>query len=218
MLLRGRYVQLSLTESNIIEHMSDHPVPRLRSIHRALADPLRLRLLELVSARPGSARELAELTGRQPTRLYHHLAQLEEGGLIEVTEYRRLPGGKVERVYAPTAAEPPGDAASPADRARFLSAVLELTRADITAASQAEEAGERRNIALTRSVIRVSEPRLAELKAHIDEFIRNLRDNPDEDGAWTTVLWAAIDRQDRPVPPVTPKPGKAHPPAPAEKE
>lgn len=177
--------------------MADHQPPRLRDIHQALADPLRLQLLELVSAQPSSARELAVLTGRQPNRLYHHLAQLEDGGLIEVVEYRRVRGGKVERVYAPTTAEPPGDAASPADRARFLSAVLELTRADITAACQAEEDGERRDIDLMRSVIRISAERLAELRTHIDQFVHEAQDHPDDDGVWTTVLWTAIDRQDR---------------------
>jgi DNA-binding transcriptional ArsR family regulator len=181
--------------------MSDHPSPRLRAVHRALADPLRIHLLELLSVQPRSARELAKPTGRQPNRLYHHLARLEEGGLIEVTEYRQVPGGKVERVYAPTATEPPGDTASPAETAQFLSAMLEATRADITAASQAQEAGEHRTITLTRSVVRVSEQRLAELKAHIKEFIASAQDNPDPSGAWTTVLWAAVDRQDRgPVP------------------
>ena len=181
--------------------MSDHPSPRLRAVHRALSDPLRIQLFELVSARPRSARELAGLTGRPSNRLYHHLARLEEGGLIEVTEYRQVTGGKVERVYAPTAAEPPGDAASPAERAQFLSAVLEATRADITAASQAQEAGERRSITLRRGVIRVSERRLAELVAGVEELIRGAQDQPDPDGTWTTVLWAAVDRQDRrPVP------------------
>jgi DNA-binding transcriptional ArsR family regulator len=200
----------------MLEYMADHPSPRLRSIHRALADPLRLRLLELLSARPRSARELAALTRRQPNRLYHHLAQLEDGGLIEVTEYRRVPGGKVERVYAPAAAEPPGDAASPADRARFLSAVLELTRADITAASQAEEAGEHRDIDLHRSVIKVSERRLAQLRAHFSKFIRETQDHPDADGTWTTILWAAVDRQDRR--PASSSPPQARNAGPAEPE
>lgn len=169
-------------------------------MHRALADPLRIRLFELLSLQPRSARELAGLTGRPPNRLYHHLARLEEGGLIEVTEYRRVPGGKVERVYAPAAAEPPGDAASPAERAQFLSAVLEATRADITAASQAQEDGGQRTITLVRSVVRVSERRLAELRTHIEEFIRGAGDHPDPDGVWTTVVWAAVDREDRPIP------------------
>lgn len=177
--------------------MSDHPSLRLRAVHRALADPLRIRLLELLAVQPRSARELAAVTGRPPNRLYHHLARLEEGGLIEVTEHRRVPGGKVERVYAPAAVEPPGDAASLAENAQFLSAVLEATRADVIAAFQAAEAGENRTITLARGAVRLSERHLAELRAGIEELIENAAAHPDDDGVWTTVLWAMVDRQDR---------------------
>jgi DNA-binding transcriptional ArsR family regulator len=177
--------------------MLDRPTSRLRAVHRALADPLRIRLFELLAIQPRSARELAVLIGRQPNRLYHHLAQLESGGLIEVAEYRRVPGGKAERVYAPTAVEPPADAASPEEQLQFLAAVLEVTRADITAARQAGEAGERRNVVLMRSVVRVSEQRLDVLRAQIEDFVQAADERPDDDGAWTTVVFAAVDRQDR---------------------
>jgi DNA-binding transcriptional ArsR family regulator len=187
-----------------MEYMVDHPTPRLRAVHRALADPLRIRLFELLAIRPRSARELAELIGRQPNRLYHHLAQLESGGLIQVTEYRRVPGGKVERVYAAAAVEPPGDSASPAEQLQFLSAVLEVTRADITAAREAGEAGERRNVELSRAVIQVSERRLAVLKAQVADFLHAAEEQPDEDGVWTTILWVAVDREHRPIPPAAP--------------
>lgn len=179
--------------------MNGYPPPslRLRAVHLALADPLRIRLLELLALQPRSARELAGLTGRPPNRLYHHLARLEEGGLIEVTEHRQVPRGKVERVYAPTAVEPPGDAASPAENAQFLSAVLEATRADVAAAFQAAAAGENRTVRLGRSAVRLSERHLAELSAAIEELIENAAARPDDDGVWTTVLWAMVDRQDR---------------------
>ncbi len=56
---------------------------------------------------------LAGCAGLPADRPYYHLSQLERAGLIEVTEYRPLAHGKVEDVYAPAKAEPPGDAASP---------------------------------------------------------------------------------------------------------
>lgn len=179
--------------------MTGQPTPQLRAVHRALADPLRIRLFELLAVQPRSARELAELTGRPPNRLYHHLAQLESGGLIEVSEYRRVPGGKVERVYAPTAAEPPSNAASPAEQAQFLSAMLAATGADITAAAQAGEAGEHRNIDLVRGVVRVSAGRLAHMRARIEDFVHPAEEQPDHDSVWTTILWVAVDREDRPA-------------------
>ena len=177
--------------------MSERQFPRLQALHRALADPLRIRLFELLSVQPSSARELAGRTGMRAERLYHHLAQLEEAKLIEIAEYRPLAGGKVERVYAPAAAEPLTDDPSPAEVALMLNAALEITRADVNAATAAREAGEHRQIMLSRTGVRLNEQHLTELTAAIGELLRAAQDHPDEDGTWTTVLWTAIDRQDR---------------------
>lgn len=177
--------------------MNENPGPRLRAVHRALADPLRIRLFELLVVRPQSARELAGRVDLRPDRLYHHLAQLEAAKLIEIAEYRPLPGGKVERVYAPAATEPLADDASPADVALMLGAALETTRADINAAAQAQEAGEERLISLSRTGLRLNAGHLAELRSAIEGLIERAREQPDDDGVWTTVLWAAVDREDR---------------------
>lgn len=179
------------------QSVSEDRGPHLRAVHRALADPLRIRLYELLAGRPQSAKELAERVGMRPDRLYHHLAQLEDGKLIEVSDYRRLPGGKVERIYAPAAVEPAGDDASPADVALLFNAALETTRADVNAAALAREAGEDRQLALTRTVLRLSEQGLERLKSGIESLLLAAGDDPGEDGVWTTVLWTAIDRQDR---------------------
>ena len=144
--------------------MTKQHQPGLRSVHRALTDPMRIQLLECLWGRPQSAKELAAWAGLPPDRLYYHLAQLEQAGLIEIAEYRRLPGGKVERVYRPTPIEPPDDEATPLEYAEFLGAMLEATRADITAASIAKEAGERREITLLRTTVRLSEAALVDLQ------------------------------------------------------
>lgn len=193
--------------------MNDNRLPRLRALHRALADPLRIRLFELLAVRPQSAKELAGHVGMRADRLYHHLAQLEEAELIEISEYRRLPGGKVERVYAPAAAEPAGDDATPADVALLFNAALETTRADINAATLAREAGQDRRMSLSRIGIRLSERHLAELKTAIEELLRAAQDHPDDDGVWSTVLWTVIDREDRRTAPGGPSGEHDPPPA-----
>jgi DNA-binding transcriptional ArsR family regulator len=177
--------------------MSDGPSPRLRAVHRALADPLRIRLYELLVWRPQSAKELAERVGMRPDRLYHHLGQLEEGKLIEVAEYRRLPAGKVERVYAPASIEPSDGVPSPADVALLFGAALETTRADVNAAAEAQEAGEDRTMGLGRTVVHLNQLHLDELKATLERLFASATDRPDEDGVWTTLLWVAVDRQGR---------------------
>lgn len=199
--------------------MSEDSSPRLTMVHRALADPLRIRLYELLVLQPQSAKELAERVGMRPDRLYHHLAQLEDGKLIEVADYRRLPGGKVERVYAPAAVEPVEDDATPAEIALLLNAVLETTRADVNAAALAKEAGEDRTLALGRTAFRLNLQHLEELRSRIEGLLLAAHDNPDEDGVWTTFLWTAIDRQDRrSVPSSLLKARRPQRPKPGEKE
>lgn len=180
--------------------MDDRPSPRLRAVHKALADPLRIRLFELLAGHPRSAKELAGLVGMRPDRLYHHLTQLEEAKLIEIAEYRRLPGGKVERVYAPADVEPAGDDATPADIARLLSAALETARADVNAAALAKEAGEHRWIGLGRTVVRLNEEHLVQLKAAFERLLGDAHGHPDDDGVPSTVLWTVVDREDRRAP------------------
>ncbi|MFF2131491.1 ArsR/SmtB family transcription factor [Streptomyces olivochromogenes] len=74
---------------------------RWHGVHKALAEPLRIRLLEALWEMPQSAHELADHVDLPPDRLYYHLNHLERAGLIEIAEYRPLARGKVERVYTP---------------------------------------------------------------------------------------------------------------------
>jgi DNA-binding transcriptional ArsR family regulator len=158
---------------------------------------MRIRLLECLWGRPQSAKELAEWVGMAPDRLYYHLAQLEQAGLIEIAEYRRLAGGKVERVYRQKPMEPPGDEATPLEYAEFLGAMLEATRADITAASAAREAGERREITLLRTTVRLSEAALVTLRERLPELVSQAQDPTDDQGIWTRVVVTLVDLQDR---------------------
>ena len=166
-------------------------------VHRALADPLRIRLLEWLAEEPQSARQLAGCAGMPADRLYYHLGQLEKAGLIEVASYRRLARGKAERVYARAETEPPGDDASPEQTAAFLGSVLEATAMDITAAYQARQSGCRREVDLHRGSLRLTDQALAELRGHIEQLAARFAD-PGADGTWTRVVLALVDVQDRP--------------------
>ncbi len=85
------------------------PAGAWRSVHRALGDPLRIRLFEALWQGPRSAKELSAEVGLPPDRLYYHLRQLQRAGIVEVAEYRPLPGGKVERVYHRVEGQATGD-------------------------------------------------------------------------------------------------------------
>jgi DNA-binding transcriptional ArsR family regulator len=65
---------------------------------RALAHPLRLRMMELFAEAPRTTKQVAELLGQPPTRLYHHVAALERAGLLRLKETRKN-RGTVEKWY-----------------------------------------------------------------------------------------------------------------------
>ncbi|MFC4033217.1 ArsR/SmtB family transcription factor [Streptomyces polygonati] len=167
-------------------------------MHKALADPLRIRLVEALWETPQSARELATRTGLPADRLYYHLGQLERAGLIEIAEYRPLARGKVERVYAPVVTEPPSDAVSPQEVADFLGSMLDATRADINAAYRSRQAGGRREVDVHRGALRLTDEALAELRGHVERLAARSGDR-DAPGVWTRVLVAVVDLQDRPL-------------------
>jgi DNA-binding transcriptional ArsR family regulator len=185
--------------------MEDSPTPgsaprkSWHGVHKALADPLRIRVLEWLMEAPRSARELADRAGLSADRLYYHLGQMERAGLIEIAEYRPLARGKVERVYAPAQSEPPGDDASPEEHAAFLGSMLEATALDVTAAFRAKQAGHRREVDLTRGAVRLTDEALAELRGYIEQLGARFTDpDSDSDGTWTRVVVTLVDLEDRP--------------------
>ncbi|MFD9902660.1 ArsR/SmtB family transcription factor [Streptomyces sp. NPDC059063] len=178
-------------------------------MHKALADPLRIRMLEGLWEAPQSARELADRLELPADRLYYHLGQLERAGLIEISEYRPLARGKVERIYAPAVSEPPSDAADPEEMADFLGSMLDATRADINAAYRSKQAGGRREVDLHRGALRLTDEALAELRGHIERLATQFG-NHDAPGVWTRVVIAVVDLQDRPTPDAaTPEPERS---------
>ncbi|WP_051791101.1 ArsR/SmtB family transcription factor [Amycolatopsis jejuensis] len=178
--------------------MNDRKRADLQSTRRVLADPLRIRLLEALATEPQSVKELAEWVGMAADRLYYHLRQLERAGLVEVCEYRRIDGGKVERVYAPVAAEPPAEGSSPAEIAEFLGQMLQVTRVDVSDAFAARERGARREARLFRTTARLSLKQVGELYDHVEKLVMRMRDEPAEDGVRASIVFALTDVQDRP--------------------
>lgn len=71
---------------------------------KAIADPLRLRIVEALTGASRTAKDLAAALGRKPTGLYHHLRVLQSAGLIREAG-RRQKRGTIERSFTATAAE-----------------------------------------------------------------------------------------------------------------
>lgn len=69
---------------------------------KALADPLRSRMLVLLQHQPATAKQIADRLGAVPGTIGHHLQVLEEAGLVQVVA-RRLIHGIVAKYYTRTA-------------------------------------------------------------------------------------------------------------------
>lgn len=72
---------------------------------RVLADPLRLRIIDVLARTPDepqSVKAIAAALDEGPTKLYYHMALLEEHGLIRMTA-TRVVSGIIEKRYQPTA-------------------------------------------------------------------------------------------------------------------
>jgi DNA-binding transcriptional ArsR family regulator len=65
---------------------------------RALSDPLRVQIVELLIAQNLTVKQVAEKLGLAPSKLYYHFATLEKLGLIEVAETRMV-ANMVEKIY-----------------------------------------------------------------------------------------------------------------------
>src|SRR6266516_3971012 len=59
---------------------------------RALAHPLRLRLLEHFGRGPRTTMQVAADMGEPPTRLYHHVNALERAGILKLARTRQVRG------------------------------------------------------------------------------------------------------------------------------
>src|SRR5215813_13115652 len=75
------------------------PLRRTVADLRALAHPLRLRMMELFAESPKTTKQVAEILRQPPTRLYHHVAALERSVLLVLNEGRKN-RGTVEKWYA----------------------------------------------------------------------------------------------------------------------
>jgi DNA-binding transcriptional ArsR family regulator len=136
---------------------------------KAMSDPLRLRIVETMlepPLRPWTAKELAAALGTKQTKLYHHLALLEERGFIAVAD-TRVVSGILERRYRVTASSFRVDrslfgGADSESVGHVLDAIFDKARSEIVAGQRAglfdlsEDEWERRRMALSATHARLS--------------------------------------------------------------
>jgi len=155
---------------------------------KVVADPLRLKILELLRREPQAVKQLAVAIDVPIKKLYYHVNLLEEHGLIRVAS-TRVVSGIIEKQYQVTAyrlsidrsllapaAEATGDSLD-----AFLSLILDHVKSEITRSVRAglielgeEKSMQERGLVLGRRWMRLSPARadlfLARLKELENEF------------------------------------------------
>ena len=149
---------------------------------KVLADPLRIRILELL-CEERTTKQVAEILGQPPTRLYHHVAALERVGLIRLARTRQRRGA-LEKYYLAVAktfsADPRLFSSAPPARLRettrgVVTQVLEHTAADLRALLDGDEGPGtlKQEGILTYLELRGSQKELNSFRATLKKLIKN---------------------------------------------
>jgi DNA-binding transcriptional ArsR family regulator len=150
---------------------------------RALAHPLRLRILGLLVREPRTTKQVADLLGENHTKLYHHVQELERAKVIRLTETRQK-RGTVEKYYqatamlfraAPSLLSPARTAAEkPSDVEAMMNAILDAARADVLAFAQKDglQRGSKKGLIAARLLVKGS--RVKALKAVRRQIVRSI--------------------------------------------
>lgn len=118
--------------SDAFELVPFQPVSEPRQL-KAFADPLRVRLLHILSAQEATNQQLATAVGEPPAKVLHHVRFLVDAGLVRLVD-ERIVGGNVEKRYRATA-RLYGLRAEPRDEAMITGAVFEGLLQEIVAST-----------------------------------------------------------------------------------
>jgi len=81
-----------------MEELADtFPIENLEQL-RALADPLRMRILDQLVQRPMTMSQLGDAFGESTAKMHYHVRELEKFGFIKLVEKRER-GGFIEKYY-----------------------------------------------------------------------------------------------------------------------
>jgi DNA-binding transcriptional ArsR family regulator len=155
---------------------------------RALSDPLRLRILEVMTATPDetyTVKRLATILGTSQTRLYHHVNQLTERELIVIAG-QRVVSGIIETSYRVGQRNVRLDrrllAADASTMHDTLTTIFDGARDDIETGlragtiSTSEDADPASKLLLARGIARLSPERAAELRARLVALFEEFSD------------------------------------------
>jgi DNA-binding transcriptional ArsR family regulator len=153
---------------------------------RAVSDPMRIQIVELLSTQNLTVKQVAEKLGLAPSKLYYHFGALEKLGMIEVAETRMV-SNMVEKVYQSNADQLDVDPSllrfsKEGDNESFnilISSTIDATREDIIRSLQARQfqldqgaTEQSRRFIINRVVSQIPEERVAEFQERLVQLIQ----------------------------------------------
>ena len=142
---------------------------------KALAEPLRYRVFELLTVEARTAKQTAGLMGMKPTRLYHHFGVLEKAGLIRKVKTRKK-RGTTEKYYQAVADKIVLDANILGSKvlcpSSIYAGVFHATLEEIVETEQAAaDASQEPPILVNRLKIRTTSAKIQALQRKLQEWI-----------------------------------------------
>ncbi|MGH9107781.1 MAG: helix-turn-helix domain-containing protein [Acidimicrobiales bacterium] len=132
---------------------------------RALAHPLRLRILRLCLDRALTNAELANALGERPATVLHHVRTLVGTGFLAEQRWRRGPRGSTEKPYRATGKSWYLEGAMADESGTMLRAVFQAVAAEVA------EAGPGALVEGARMAIRLRPEQLDDLVARVRDLI-----------------------------------------------
>jgi DNA-binding transcriptional ArsR family regulator len=140
---------------------------------RALAHPLRLRILRLCLDRALTNSELAAALGQKPATMLYHVRTLLRTGFLRELPSRPGPRGTVEKPYRATGKSWQLDQSMTSEDGAMLRAIFEAVAAEV------DEAGPDSVVEGARMAMRLRPDQLVELQAQIRTMVAQYPAGPD---------------------------------------
>ncbi len=172
--------------------MQDLYIVKTREEIKALAEPMRIRLLEAFGGEPMTTKQAAQQMGVSATKLYHHVELLEKLGLIELVKTNRVRGATekyyqaVARHYRFDEAAMFGQSAEELETLQgVLDGILAATRAQLRDSIRAgllDKENMDREGTVSQTVVRASPKEIKKLERMLNKWLEAVRATNRKDG------------------------------------
>ncbi len=163
--------------------------PATQEETRALAHPLRLRIIRLLYDGALTNKELADRLGQQPATVLHHVRTLARTGFIVADRPRPGPRGTTEKPYRSTGKSWQVSVEVPGRREQVARAAVGAFLAELDAV------GPRADLATTRVACDISPARLDQLQERLSGLMDELAAEPPDPSGERWSVFIALNRR-----------------------